>query len=152
MNHDLSKMDDELLEAKLVIFKLLDQFMYITTDNGKEYLDNFCEYAGERAFMNLGIKSDRIPRAEFYKLYDEYRAESMKRVSEEIPIASFLEIYLEELRERGPKDNVIIKMNFSKHDIELLKQKNIGDDVDSIEDLMWELFYNCVEGDNTDEE
>lgn len=69
-NETNSKLEE--LRSKLVVFKMIAQFMYSTTDeDGVEYFDDYCESAGEAAFGFLGFKDDRISKEEFYAEYDK---------------------------------------------------------------------------------
>lgn len=69
-------LEKELLRHKLALFAMIRQFMYSVTDeNGVEYFDDYCESAGEKAFSALGFEHDRISKEEFFKRYDECRAE-----------------------------------------------------------------------------
>lgn len=97
-------MDKELLEAKIALCKMICQFMYEhTDDDGIEYFDDYCESAGEAAFSVLGFEEDRIPKTEFYKLYDELCNELfMLRNGEPYPV-SYLEWYMEEWERKKEK-------------------------------------------------
>lgn len=97
-------MNKELLEAKIGLCKMIDQFMYERKDDdGIEYFDNYCQSAGEWAFSVLGIEEDRIPKTEFYKLYDQLMNELfMLRTGEPYPI-SLLECYKEEWEKKREK-------------------------------------------------
>lgn len=97
-------MDKELLEAKVALCKMITQFMYERTDDdGIEYFDNYCESSGEWAFSVLGFEEDRIPKTEFYKVYDQLMNELfMLRIGEPYPI-SHLDCYLEDWEKRKVK-------------------------------------------------
>ena len=97
-------MEKELLEAKIGLCKMIDQFMYERKDDGGvEYFDNYCQSAGEWAFSVLGFEEDRIPKTEFYKVYDQLMNELfMLRTGEPYPI-SLLECYIEEWEKRREK-------------------------------------------------
>ncbi len=97
-------MDKELLEAKVALCKMIVQFMYERTDDdGVEYFDNYCESAGEWAFSVLGLEEDRIPKTDFYKVYDQLTNELfMLRTGELYPI-SHLECYMEEWEKKREK-------------------------------------------------
>lgn len=72
----MSDLKQELLEAKLALFCMIDQFMYeVTDETGAEYFDDYCESAGEHAFAVLGFEGDRISKEEFYRRYDDLENE-----------------------------------------------------------------------------
>jgi hypothetical protein len=74
-----------------------------TDDDGVEYFDNYCESAGEWAFSVLGFKEDRIPKTEFYKLYDKLMNELfMLRTGEPYPISHY-EGYMKEWEKKKEK-------------------------------------------------
>lgn len=97
-------MNKELLEAKIALCKMIDQFMYERTDDdGVEYFNNYCESAGEWAFSVLGFEEDIIPKTEFYKLYDQLMSELfMLRTGKPYPI-SHLEYYMKEWEQNKKK-------------------------------------------------
>lgn len=97
-------MNKELLEAKIGLCKMIVQFMYERTDdNGVEYFDNYCESAGEWAFSVLGFEEDRIPKTEFYKVYDQLMNELfMLRTGEPYPISHY-EGYIKEWEKKREK-------------------------------------------------
>ena len=75
----MDELKEELLQAKLALFSMIDQFMYeVTDENGVEYFDDYCESAGEHAFSALGFEEDRISKEDFYRKYDELDAELRK--------------------------------------------------------------------------
>lgn len=87
----------ELLYAKLALFKMIDQFMYETTDDDfNEYFDDYCESAGEAAFSVLGFEDDRIRKEEFYQRYDELFNEIYELNHGEPSTISRFEYYLKE--------------------------------------------------------
>lgn len=96
MTENIKELQKENLCLKRALFKMIDQFMYETKQDGIEYFDNYCESAGEAAFSELGFKEDRITKEEFYKQFDEINNELWKQNGNigDYPI-SYLQYYLE---------------------------------------------------------
>lgn len=81
------ELEIELLEAKEALCTMTVQFMHTTlSGNGTRYFNTCCESAGESCFAALGIGTDYISEAEFYKLYDAIEDELwMKKFGKPCP-------------------------------------------------------------------
>ena len=84
-----------LLQCKVALFKMLDQFGWQTEFNGEHCICTLCESAGEWAFNALGLADDPITMEKFYTEYDKVWAELCHANGTE-PAWSYFEFYKRE--------------------------------------------------------